>query len=104
MKINIAQATPFNKWAVESELRSLFTAGVISFEEFVNSLDENSMLPKNKLLSIIETRGKEAQKDEIIKKLIEIISHYKMNDVANGIDGQTMPMPPIENEGEIQNV
>ena len=103
LKINISQATPFNKWAVESELKSLFQAGLITFEEFVNSLDENAMIPKNKLLKILENRNEAVQKDEIIKKLIEVISKYEMNDVSKiTTEENNFKLP--NNEGEIKNV
>lgn len=82
LKINVSQATPFNKWAVESELKNLFVSGVISFEEFVNSLDENAMTPKNKLLRIIEARGEQAKKDKIIEMLIRMMSANQMNDIV----------------------
>ena len=83
LKINISQATPFNKWAVETELKGLFQAGVITFEEYVSSLDENSLTPKNKLQKIIDLRGENQKKDAIINKLLEIISKFKMNDVTS---------------------
>lgn len=99
LKINISQATPFNKWAVESELKSLFQSGQITFEEFVNSLDENAMTPKNKLLKILESRAENAKKEEITKKLIQIISKYQMNDIS-----ETNMKDLSVSEGETENV
>lgn len=84
IKIDVTQATPYSKYAVESELKGLFTSGIISFEEFVSSLDENSILPKNKLQKIIDTRKiqQENQKDMIIKKLQEIVAGYEAKGIT----------------------
>ena len=68
---------------METELKGLFQAGVITFEEYVSSLDENSLTPKNKLQKIIDLRGENQKKDAIINKLLEIISKFKMNDVTS---------------------
>lgn len=85
LKIDVSPSTPYNKYAVESELKSLFTSGVISFEEFVDALDENSLLPKNKLKKIIETRNNQAenQKDLIIKKQQELLSKYQAREMTD---------------------
>ena len=85
LKINVSPATPFDRLATDQQLMELFKSGVISFDEFVESLDENTLFPKNKLEEIITKRENQQmlEKDMIIQKQAEILSQYQMNDVTN---------------------
>lgn len=109
LKVNVTSATPFSKYSVESELKNLFVSGVITFEEYVKVLDENSLAPKSKFERIIQERGKEAQNEQIKQALINEIARLKVeldlikkgqNDMPAQIN---MPDNNL-NEGEIQNV
>lgn len=61
VKVDITPKGAFDKYAQELSLENLFTNGKITFEEYVESLDADSVMPKVKLENIVEKR-KEAQK------------------------------------------
>lgn len=61
VKVDITPKGSFDKYAQELSLENLLTTGVITFEEYVESLDSDSVMPKSKLEIIISKR-KEAQK------------------------------------------
>lgn len=60
VKVDITPRGAFDKYAQELSLENLFTAGKITFEEYVESLDTDSVMPKVKLENILQKR-KEAQ-------------------------------------------
>lgn len=60
VKVDITPKGAFDKYAQELSLENLFTNGKISFEEYVDSLDADSVMPKVKLETIVKNR-KEAQ-------------------------------------------
>ena len=60
VKVDITPKGAFDKYAQELSLENLFTSGKISFEEYVDSLDADSVMPKVKLETIVKNR-KEAQ-------------------------------------------
>lgn len=56
VRVDISPNTPFSKLAQETELKELFIAGHISFEEYVETLSDSSNIPKGRLKEIIEKR------------------------------------------------
>lgn len=56
VRVDLSPSTPYSRYAQEQELKDLFVRGKISFEEYVDALDDNSHLPKQKLKNIIEKR------------------------------------------------
>lgn len=60
VKVDITPKGAFDKYAQELSLENLFTNDKISFEEYVESLDAESVMPKTKLENILRKR-KEAQ-------------------------------------------
>jgi hypothetical protein len=57
VRVDVSSANPFSKFAREQALERLFTAGHITFEEYIGSLDDDSSVPKSKLEHIIKNRG-----------------------------------------------
>jgi len=57
IRVDIANASPFSKYAREQALERLFSMGHITFEEYVEALDDDSSAPKSKLGNIIKKRG-----------------------------------------------
>ena len=55
--VDITRCDAYSKFAGEKNLSTLLSAGCISFEEYVNSLDDDSSVPKAKLLKILSERG-----------------------------------------------
>lgn len=82
--INISPATPYDKLAVEQSLKELFISGHISFEEFVDALDENGNMPKAQLQAIIDKRDKieENQYKLIIEELQKRLAYYEAQSVT----------------------
>lgn len=60
VKVDITPKGAFDKYAQELSLENLYTSGKISFEEYVEALDADSVMPKVKLQNILKKR-QEAQ-------------------------------------------
>lgn len=60
VKVDITPKGAFDKYAQELSLENMFTTGLITFEEYVESLDPDSVMPKVKLENILKKR-KDAQ-------------------------------------------
>jgi len=61
VKVDITPKGAYDKYAQELSLENMFTNNKISFEEYVESLDSDSVMPKVKLENILKKR-KEAEK------------------------------------------
>jgi hypothetical protein len=57
VRIDVSNSSPFSKYAREQALEKLFTMGHITFEEYIESLDDDSSVPKSKLVHILKNRG-----------------------------------------------
>ena len=60
VKVDITPRGAYDKYAQELSLENMFTQGKITFDEYVDSLDADSVMPKVKLEAILKKR-KEAQ-------------------------------------------
>lgn len=58
VKVDITPKGAFDKYAQELSLENLFTSGKITFDEYVDSLDSDSVMPKVKLENIRKNRRK----------------------------------------------
>ena len=54
IRIDVSPVNPYSKYAQEQSLAGLFQAGAITFEEYVEALDEQASTPKQKLQEIID--------------------------------------------------
>ncbi len=69
VKVDITPKGAFDKYAQELSLENLFTNDKITFEEYVEALDTDSVMPKSKLELILNKRkDKQKQIDEIEKQ------------------------------------
>lgn len=65
VKVDITPKGAFDKYAQELSLENMFTTGKITFEEYVEALDTDSVMPKQKLEVILKKRAeKEKQINE----------------------------------------
>lgn len=65
VKVDITPKGAFDKYAQELSLENMFTTGKITFEEYVEALDTDSVMPKQKLEIILKKRAeKEKQINE----------------------------------------
>lgn len=76
LKVDVSPATAFSKYAVENSLDNLLLNKVITFEEYVDALPDDSIMPKDKLRKIVERRSEliklQAERDEALKNYNEL--------------------------------
>jgi len=60
VRVDITPKSPYDKFAVEQSIENLFMNDKVSFEEYVKLLPEDSVMPKQKLETLIKDR-QEAQ-------------------------------------------
>lgn len=56
VKVEVSPSNSFSKLAQQQTLDSLFAAGHLTFDEYVYALDDDSLVPKQKLKEILEQR------------------------------------------------
>jgi hypothetical protein len=56
VKVDVSPANPYSKYAQEMSLQNLFQMGAITFDEYVEVLDDSAVMPKAKLERILEAR------------------------------------------------
>lgn len=56
IRIDVSPTNPYSKYAQEQGLTNLFQAQAITFDEFVEALDDDSSIPKQKLQEILDKR------------------------------------------------
>lgn len=59
IRIDVSSTTPFSKYAREQAIERLFGMGQLSFDEYVEALDDDSSVPKAKLEEILSKRMQE---------------------------------------------
>lgn len=91
VRVDVSQNNPFSKYAQEQSLISLMTSKLITFEEFVDALDDGSVTPKGKLKDILDKRKVQleneqealiAQQQQQIEQLTGAVN--QSTDVLNG--------------------
>lgn len=80
VKVDITPKGAYDKYAQELSLENMFTQGKITFDEYVESLDADSVMPKVKLENILKKR-QEAQQ-EIARMQMEADRMNMMTDQA----------------------
>lgn len=94
VKIDITPRGAYDRYAQELSLENLMSGGFISFEEYVESLDSDSVMPKTKLEKIIQERKeKQAQIQAIDMEAEQLkdIGAAQLSDATN--------LANIEDEG-----
>lgn len=94
VKVDITPRGAYDRYAQELSLENLMTAGHISFEEYVESLDADSVMPKTKLEKILNERKE--KKAQINAMQLE---GEKMKDMANAQMVDAENMANIQDEG-----
>ncbi len=81
IKINTSPKTPYSKYAEEQTLENLLAAQHITFENYVDSLPEDSVAPKDKLLKVIEGKRElqliQQQYEMQMQQLMQVIAEMK---------------------------
>lgn len=97
VKVDITPRGAFDKYAQELSLENLLQAGQIGFEEYVNALDTDSVMPKVKLENILKSRKEKEQKINQIENQGEMMKQQAQQQINRAYDidnldqvGQTM--------------
>ncbi len=70
VRIDVSPTNPYSKYAQEQGIQNLLTGQFITFDEYVESLDDDSSMPKGKLVEILEKR-KMAQMQQMQQVMAE---------------------------------
>lgn len=103
IKIDITPASPFDKYAQEQSLENLMLKQLITFEEYVEALPTDSVMPKQKLEKILKDRE---EKDAIFTEMQKEANNldYAMRQ-AMTMQSQEQPQDNMEtiNSQEVNN-
>ena len=103
VKVDITPKGPYDKYAQELSLENMFTQGKITFEEYVDSLDTDSVMPKVKLENILKRRREkekqineleiqaEQMKNEAMQQNVNMQDINNLEQVGNQIIDQALP-------------
>ena len=96
IRIDVSPANPFSKYAQEQALGALFQSQAISFEEYVEALDENAAAPKGKLREILKRRQQAAEQQtmEQMGAQVQVPAGGMPAEVMQGIPAELIPAPP----------
>lgn len=106
IKIEITPKSAYDKYAQEQSFENLLVKGIITFEEYVELLDPNSVMNKRSLTELIRRR-KEKQKqvqaieEQANQKAAELEKEMMLDQKANQIE-QDVQMNDIANQTEVQ--
>ena len=89
VRVDITPKSAYDRFAVEQSIENLFMQNKINFEEYVELLPEDSVMPKQALKTIVETRQQsqeqiaqmQAQANQIMNQSNQIIQNQE--DIAN---------------------
>ena len=83
VKVDITPKGAFDKYAQELSLENMFTSGKISFEEYVESLDADSVMPKVKLENILKKRKEAQQQINALDQQAEMMKNQAQMQIQN---------------------
>ena len=88
VRVDVSQANPYSRYAQEKSLENLFMNQQLSFEEYINALDDSSSVPKNKMLAVIEKR-KQQQDNELMMQNQQLqAQNQQLNEYVNQVAQQ----------------
>ena len=76
VRVDVSPKNPFSKLAHEASLLQLFQAQAISFPEYVEALDEDANVPRDKLMNILEKR-KAAEEAEAAQAMAQLTAQVE---------------------------
>lgn len=71
VRIDVSQSNPYSKFAQEQALENLLGGKYITFDEYVESLDDDAAVPKGKLKDILDKRVEQQQKEMQYQQIIQ---------------------------------
>ena len=92
VKVDITPKGAFDKYAQELSLENLFTSGKITFEEYVNSLDADSVMPKVKLVNILNKRKLAEQQILSLEQQAQMYKNQAQMQMQNNAEIENIAM------------
>lgn len=83
VKVDITPKGAFDKYAQELSLENMFTQGKITFDEYVEALDADSVMPKIKLENILKKRRDAQQQINMIEQQAQMLRNQTEMDMNN---------------------
>lgn len=83
VKVDITPKGAFDKYAQELSLENMFSQGNITFDEYVESLDTDSVMPKVKLEAIQRKRKEAQQQIEALNRQAQIMKNQAQMQMEN---------------------
>lgn len=117
VKVDITPKGAFDKYAQEQSMENLLTAGMFSTERipelklYVKTLDDDSVMPKQKLEALLEEWEKEQQRIAEIENQAYLMQQRAEQFLMEDLDGQAQTIAdaqmqlmnqPIEGEEEVE--
>lgn len=90
VKVDITPKGAYDKYAQELSLENMFINNKISFEEYVESLDADSVMPKVKLENILKKRQEAQRQINALEEQAEIMKIEAREQQANSMDIESM--------------
>lgn len=83
VKVDITPKGAFDKYAQELSLENMFTSGKITFDEYVESLDADSVMPKVKLEQILKKRKEAQQQIDMMEQQAMMMKNQAQMNMQN---------------------
>lgn len=96
IKVDITPKSPYDKFAQEQSIESLMTANIITLEEYVEALPEDSVMPKYALQNILKKRQEKQRKID----QMQLQAQEMQSQLQKAMSNQDNTMSEIDN---IQN-
>ncbi len=83
VKVDITPKGAFDKYAQELSLENLFTQDKITFDEYVEALDTDSVMPKVKLENILKKRKEAQQQIDVLEQQAQVMKNQMQMQMNN---------------------
>lgn len=101
IKVDITPKSPYDRFAQEQSIESLMSAQIITFEEYVEALPEDSVMPKYVLQSILKKRQEKQKRIDLMQMQVQSIQ----SELQQAMSSQDNAMSAIDNiQGQANNV
>lgn len=108
VKVDITPKGAFDKYAQEQSMENLLTSGMFSTERmpelklYVKTLDDDSVMPKQKLETIVEEWDKEQQRIAQIQAQAQLLMQREQQFLMEGPDGQAQQIADARMQLQMQ--
>jgi hypothetical protein len=86
VRVDVSKRSAYDRYAQEQSLQNLFQMQAITFDEYVEALESDSVMPKGKLERILDRRGQMQQMQAQIEQLSQ--QNQQMQMILEQIAGQ----------------